>query len=78
MSDGKHCPACGKDIGLWAVLLAGLPSHIRCRHCQARLTYGNSVLLLLGVTTMVAVVGVASYYLASYHLAPTSRVSASP
>ncbi|HEY1378264.1 MAG TPA: hypothetical protein VGF55_15805 [Gemmataceae bacterium] len=22
MTDGKHCPACGKDVGLWLVCYA--------------------------------------------------------
>ena len=75
MSDGKHCPACGKDIGIWTVLSAGLPTWVRCPHCKARLTYGNSFLLLLGVVAMVSVVGVVSYYIASHHLVRSSRVS---
>jgi len=41
MRDGKHCPECAKDIGVWPVLAAGLPSRIRCPHCKARLTYGD-------------------------------------
>lgn len=75
MSDGKHCPVCDKDIGLWPVLSAGLPTHIRCPHCKARLSYGNSFLLLLGVVAMVSVVGVLSYYSASHYLAPSARLS---
>jgi hypothetical protein len=75
MSDGKHCPACGKDIGLWPVLSAGLPTWVRCPHCKARLTYGSSFLLLFGVAVMVSVVGVVSYYVASRYLVPSSRVS---
>jgi DNA-directed RNA polymerase subunit RPC12/RpoP len=65
MSDGKHCPACGKDIGVLAVLLAGMPTRIRCPHCKARLTYGSSVLLVLGVMTLVALATVASCYAVS-------------
>jgi len=41
MRDGKHCPECEKDIGVWPVLSAGLPSRVHCPHCHARLTYGN-------------------------------------
>ena len=35
MPDGKHCPACGNDVGYWAVAL-GL-FRIRCPHCGAKL-----------------------------------------
>jgi hypothetical protein len=50
MVDGKHCPACGRDIGLWPVFLAGLPNRIWCPHCAARLAYrgiGGVVVALL-------------------------------
>jgi hypothetical protein len=75
MSDGKHCPACGKDIGIWPVLSAGLPSRVRCPHCKARLSYGSGFLLVLSVAVLAVCVGVASFYLASHHLAADSRIS---
>jgi ABC-type arginine transport system permease subunit len=75
MNGGKHCPACEKDIGLWPVLSAGLPTRVRCPHCKARLTYGNSFLLLLGVVAMVSLVGLMSYYLASHYLVSSSRIT---
>ena len=46
MGDGKHCPGCEKDIGVWPVLMAGLPTWVRCPHCRARLSYGNSGLVM--------------------------------
>jgi len=52
--EGKRCPACGRDIGIWAVFAAGLPTRIRCPHCKARLSYRGAMpivivmLLLLG------------------------------
>ena len=52
MANGKQCPACGGDIGVWPVLSAGLPNRIRCPHCATRLTYreiGGVVLALLVV-----------------------------
>lgn len=55
MSDGKHCPICGKDIGLWVVLLAAWPTRVRCPHCKARLSYGGSVLLATGLVAFLAV-----------------------
>ena len=78
MSDGKHCPACGKDIGIWPVVSAALPSRVRCPHCKARLSYGGGLLLgmiALVVAVLVLCVGIASYYLASHHLAAGARVS---
>src|SRR5258705_1882054 len=75
MSDGKHCPACDKAIGVWSVLSAGLPTRVHCPHCKARLTYGHSFLLLLGVVTMVSLVGLTSYYIASHYLVSSSRIT---
>jgi hypothetical protein len=40
MSDGRHCPECGEDIGYWAVA-AGLFG-IKCPHCRTRLRYDRS------------------------------------
>ena len=39
--DGKHCPSCRTDIGVWSVFSAGLPDRIRCPHCGCRLRYEN-------------------------------------
>lgn len=46
MANGKVCPACGKDIGVWAVVAAGLPSRIRCPHCHILLRYDGTLALL--------------------------------
>ena len=54
MPDGKHCPACGKDIGLWPIVSAGLPNRIRCPHCRARLCFADST----PVTVVVLIIGV--------------------
>ena len=40
--DGRHCPSCRKDIGIWPVFTAGLPDWIRCPHCRCRLRYENA------------------------------------
>jgi hypothetical protein len=55
MSDGKHCPSCGKDIGVWPVFSAGLPNRVRCPHCKARLEYRGVV----GLVILLSVLGVA-------------------
>jgi len=65
MTDGKHCPACGKDIGLWPVLAAGLPSRIRCPHCQARLTYGGSGTLVACLFAILLTLAVGSFFVVS-------------
>lgn len=55
MSDGKHCPSCGQDIGVWPVFSAGLPNRVRCPHCKARLAYRD----VLGLVIVLCVLGVA-------------------
>jgi hypothetical protein len=75
MSDGKHCPACGKDIGMWAVLFAGLPSRIRCPHCRARLSYGNDLVLVLGVVAVLTLAAVVACQLAIFQLGKTAAVT---
>jgi len=67
MNDGKHCPACGKDIGIWPVLSATLPNRIRCPHCRARLSYENAGALMLNVLLLLIVLCVAMYYLLRQH-----------
>jgi DNA-directed RNA polymerase subunit RPC12/RpoP len=46
MANGKACPACGKDIGVWAIFAAGVPSRIRCPHCRSRLRYDGAVAVI--------------------------------
>ena len=54
MANGKVCPACGRDIGVWAVVAAGLPSRIRCPHCRALLRY-DGVLALMALPFAVVI-----------------------
>ena len=42
MADGKHCPACGRDIGYRSVIFATSPMHVRCPSCGAHLAYAKS------------------------------------
>jgi hypothetical protein len=62
MNDGKHCPRCEKDIGIWPVLSATLPNRIRCPHCRARLAYENAGALMINVLLLLIVLCVASYF----------------
>lgn len=59
MGDGKHCPGCGKDIGVWPVLSAALPNWVRCPHCKSRLRYrragGVIAIVLVGLLGVVVV-----------------------
>lgn len=60
MANGKVCPACGRDIGVWAIVTAGLPSRIRCPHCRSRLRYDGAVAVVampFAVVVLAALVG---------------------
>jgi hypothetical protein len=46
MANGKVCPACGKDVGVWAIVAAGVPSRIRCPHCRSRLRYDGAMAVM--------------------------------
>jgi hypothetical protein len=46
MANGRDCPVCGKDIGVWSVVTAGLPNRIRCPHCRAVLRYDGMITIL--------------------------------
>jgi len=60
MTNGKQCPACGKDIGIWAIFAAGMPSRIRCPHCRARLRYdGGSIVMGVAFAVVVVVILIA-------------------
>jgi len=46
MANGKLCPACGKDIGVRAIVTAGLPNRIRCPHCRTLLRYDGMITIM--------------------------------
>ncbi len=52
MADGKHCPNCGDDIGVWAVFSAALPNWVKCPHCGARLAYRPVAGLVVGLSVV--------------------------
>ena len=59
MADGKRCPACSHDIGMWAVLSAAWPTRVWCPHCGARLRYqgtANVSRVIILATLMIGVV----------------------
>src|SRR5436190_24261113 len=69
MNDGERCPACGKDIGIWPVLMAGLPSWVRCPHCRARLSYGNTGVIVTLLFALLLLLSGAAFYFARQHYA---------
>ncbi len=62
MADGKHCPGCGKDIGIWPVFSATLPSRVFCPHCRVRLRYRETLVLFAAYMAVLAVTGAAAWY----------------
>jgi hypothetical protein len=64
MADGKHCPACGIDIGIWPIFSAGLPNLVRCPRCKASLYYRSAGWFWLTILLAVAAVTVAAWYVA--------------
>jgi hypothetical protein len=65
MRDGKHCPACGRDIGIWSVFTAGLPSRIHCPHCQARLSFADTGVVVACLLAIGLVLGAGAYFFAA-------------
>jgi len=65
--DGKHCPECGKDIGIWPILMAGLPSLVRCPHCRARLSYGNASVMVALLFGLLLLLSGGAFYFARQH-----------
>ena len=62
MSDGKHCPACGKDIGIWPIFSA-VRNRFRCPHCRVRLSYQGIRWLVLALLVLAVPLVAASLYL---------------
>jgi hypothetical protein len=61
MTDGKHCPACGKDIGLSTIMVAPLPNLIRCPHCRTRLVYRDTARVLVLLLLLATALGVGAF-----------------
>ena len=62
MNDGKHCPQCGKDIGVWPVLTATLPNRIRCPHCKARLFYKDIGMIVINLLLLLVALCAVAYF----------------
>jgi DNA-directed RNA polymerase subunit RPC12/RpoP len=61
MTDGKHCPACGKDVGVWPIVSAMLPNLIRCPHCRTRLVYRDAARAIVALLLVAAALGVGAF-----------------
>ena len=62
MNDGKHCPACGKDVGMASVMTALWPTRVKCPHCKTRLAYLNGAALVINLLAVWAALGVVACY----------------
>jgi hypothetical protein len=62
MSDGKHCPVCGKDIGIWPIVAAGLPYRIWCPHCATKLHFVKSLDVMLVLLVLIVTVVGGAYF----------------
>lgn len=67
MSDSRHCPECGNNIGILAVFKAPLPNRIRCPHCGQRLQH-TPIRGLVAVALVLMAVGAAGVVALHHHL----------
>lgn len=74
MQDGKHCPMCKADIGIWPIFSAGFPTRIRCPKCFANVGYQRIwgeviVIVLLMTAAFVGALFTAGMFGSSYQFA---------
>ena len=65
MSDGKHCPSCGNDIGVWPVFSAAWPSLIWCPTCKSRLRYRQTADVIAVLVIFLIVIAAGAFVLVS-------------
>jgi hypothetical protein len=64
MSDSRHCPVCGSNIGIWSVFKAPLPNRIFCPKCGQRLQHTPITgLVTVAVILIVLLCVVAGYFI---------------
>jgi len=73
MGDGKHCPNCGKDIGVWPVFSATWPSLIWCPWCKTRVRYRDTTPVLAVLLVLLMVIAAVAFAVVS-SLAPRWRM----
>ena len=66
---GKLCPVCKHDIGLWALVKAPIPGRIQCPNCKAGLSYDNSGwgLILIFIVMCLPVISIVASNLTSLY-----------
>ncbi len=62
-ASGKLCPGCGRDIGVWPVFSAGLPTRIWCPHCRIRLRYQDANGIFVGLLVALAVTALGAWWI---------------
>jgi hypothetical protein len=63
MSDSRHCPECGSNIGIWSVFKAPLPNRIFCPKCGQRLQHTPITGLVTVAVIVTVILCVAAGYL---------------
>lgn len=76
--DGKLCPECNQDIGLWAIIKLSWPTKLKCPHCGTKLRYTPwqipfVVLSVIVYLLVVALVISLIYLIIANHFALMSR-----
>ncbi len=61
---GKICPICNKDIGIWTVIKTPLPNMMRCKNCKSKITYEKKGYLIIFISSLVYV----ALLVATFHL----------
>jgi hypothetical protein len=65
MGDGKHCPNCGTDIGVWPVFSAAWPCLIWCPQCKSRLRYRKTSQLIAALLVILIAIAALAFILVS-------------
>jgi hypothetical protein len=73
--NGSICPNCNQDIGIEAIMKAGLPTLLKCPHCRAKLRYKPVGLgmLLLSVVIYIPIFIFANYIILRF-LSPSHSI----
>jgi hypothetical protein len=76
MSSRLSCPICKAPVSLWRIVIAPLPTRIRCGHCRARLkAAGNKTLFYVIAVLLGGLIGFflwSAFLFLREHLGPYS------
>ena len=73
MQPGKICPVCEKDIGIWPVFIAALPSRVTCPHCKSRLQYADTGVLVASLLALLLVCSAGAFFFV-FRFVPYTRL----